>query len=192
MDCLSYGRCAVQHAPATKLPDGANPIAKTSYATPELDITKLWASFDPSKVMEQFSKLTGPTEMPVIDVKAVTDSQRKTFETMIAAQRQAFDGVQAFARRQAEIVRDGFQEANSAMEAIAKAGTPRDAAIKQVEFAQVAYKRFIDQGRELAEIAAKSNAEATDIITARVAEQLGELKAMTVNGVATKKADKAA
>lgn len=110
---------------------------------------------------------------------------------MIAAQRQAFDGVQAFARRQAEIVRDGFQEANSAMEAIAKAGTPRDAAIKQVEFAQVAYKRFIDQGRELAEIATKSNAEAADIITARVAEQLGELKAMTVNGVATKKADKA-
>lgn len=166
-------------------------MAKTSYATPELDITKLWASFDPSKVMEQFTKFTGPTEMPVLDVKAVTDSQRKTFETMIAAQRQAFDGVQAFARRQAEIVRDGFQEANSAMEAIAKAGTPRDAAIKQVEFAQVAYKRFIDQGRELAEIATKSNAEAADIITARVAEQLGELKAMTVNGVATKKADKA-
>ena len=51
-------------------------MAKTPYATPETDITKMWAAFDPSKVMEQFSKFTGPTEMPVIDVKAVTDSQR--------------------------------------------------------------------------------------------------------------------
>lgn len=162
-------------------------MAKTSYATPELDITKMWAAFDPAKVMEQFSKFTGPTELPSIDVKAVTDSQRKTFEALIAAQRQVFDGLQAFARRQAEIARDDFKEANTAIEAIVKAGTPRDAAIKQVEFAQVAYKRFTDHGRELAEIAQKSNAEAVELINARVAEQIDELKTLAVNGTATKK-----
>ncbi len=162
-------------------------MAKTPYATPETDITKMWAAFDPSKVMEQFSKFTGPTEMPVIDVKAVTDSQRKTFETLITAQRQVFDGLQAFARRQAEIARDGFKDANTAMESIVKASTPRDAAIKQVEFVQGAYKRFADQGRELAEIAAKSNAEAVEIINARVTEQMDEFKTLAANGSATKK-----
>lgn len=163
-------------------------MAKTSNTIPEMDITKLWAAFDPAKMMEQFTKMTDGTEMPKVDVDAITDSQRKTFAVYAAAQRQAFDGVQAIARRQAEMMRDGFTEAQSVFEAMTKAPTPRDAALKQVEFAKDACERFVGQSRELAEIAAKSQTEAADMIASRVTEQFEEFKKMADNGPAAKKA----
>lgn len=163
-------------------------MAKTSNAIPEMDFTKLWAAFDPAKVMEQFTKMTDGAQMPKVDVDAITDSQRKTFAVYTAAQRQAFDGVQAIVRRQTEIMRDGFSEAQSVFEAMTKAPTPHDAAVKQVEFAKDACERFVAQSRELAEIATKSQTEAAEMIAGRVNEQFDEIKKMAANGSAAKKA----
>ena len=165
-------------------------MAKTSHAIPEMDFTKMWAAFDPTKVMEQFTqftKMTETPEMPKFDVDAIADAQRKNFAACAAAQRQAFDGAQAIARRQAEMLRDGFSEAQAILEAMTKAPSPRDAAIKQVEFAKDACGKFMAQSRELAEIATKSQTEAADLLAARVNETFDEFKKLAANGTAAAK-----
>jgi phasin family protein len=41
------------------------------------------------------------------------------------------------------------------------------------------FEKAIANSQELAELAAKSNVEATEVITARISEGLGEIQAMT-------------
>lgn len=169
-------------------------MATKTSAVPEMDFTKMWTAFDPSKYMEQFSKMTETADMPKMDVEAIADYQRKNLAAMAAIQRQAFDGAQALASRQAEIVRDGLSEMQAAFEAVSKAPTPSDAALKQVDLAKDTYERLLSRSRELTEMAAKSNTETADLIAARFTEQFDEFKKFAANGtaVAKKATDKAA
>ncbi len=126
----------------------------------ELDMTKMMADF----------------RMPGVDVDGLMASQKKNLEALTTANRLVVEGMQAIARRQTEIFRQMMEESTSAMKGMMSGGSKEDAAAKQADMAKDAFQRAVTNMRELAEMIAKSNGEAFDIINRRVSESLDEIK----------------
>lgn len=135
-----------------------------------------FGDFDFTKMMDP-SKLMGDFKVPGVDVNAVVASQRRNLEALGEANKLALEGMQAVAKRQSEIFRQVMEEASQAMRDIMTAGSPEDKAGRQTELVKDAFTRAIANMRELAEMVAKSQGEAFDVINKRVSESLDEVKA---------------
>ncbi len=122
------------------------------------------------------SKLTEPFAVPGVDAKVLIESQRKNIETLTAANRAAYEGAQAIARRQAEILRDAASEAVKATRELSGASTPQDQFVKQTQLVKQGYEAAVANWRELAEMNAKSGATVVDLISKRVSEGLDEMQ----------------
>ena len=122
-----------------------------------------------------FTKFADQFKLPAVDTSAVLDAQRKNIEAISAANRVAFEGVQAVAQRQAEIFRKSFEDAASAVNELTTASKPEETFVKQAELIKTGYAQAVANGRELLEMSAKSNGEAVEVINKRVAESLDEL-----------------
>lgn len=138
-------------------------MAKQSSGNPFLE-------FDVTKVLGDF-------KVPGLDVDAILASQRKNIEAVTTANQLAIEGLQAVLRRQAEIVRASVEEAGSYVNQVVAAGTPEEKAAKQAELVKVAFEKALSNVKELAELVAKSNTEAADVLSKRVSESLDEVKA---------------
>ena len=132
---------------------------------------------DPSKVLADL-------KIPGVDVESLVSAQRRNIEALTQANHLAVEGVQAVARRQAEILRNGFEEASSLMRDMI-ASSPQDRVAKQTEAAKRAIEKSISNAREIAEMVAKVNSEAFDVINKRMTESLDEVR----NLVAKKSAE---
>ena len=140
------------------------------------DVSKLLKEFDPSKVVAEFSNALKQYKLPNVDLDSVVASQKKNVEALTSANRVAFEGLQAVARRQAEILQETMNEASKAVDALAKAGSPPEMAAKQAELTKNAFERALSNMRELAELVAKSNQDATNTVNSRIAASLDEIK----------------
>lgn len=138
-------------------------MAKQSTGNPFLD-------FDFSKMMSDF-------KVPGLDVEAIMASQRKNIEAVTAANQLAYEGLQAVLRREAEIMRTSVEEVSSFVNQVVAAGTPEEKAAKQAEAVKTAFEKSLANIRELAEMVAKSNSEAAEVLSKRVSESLDEVKA---------------
>ncbi|MEO5336372.1 MAG: phasin family protein [Magnetospirillum sp. WYHS-4] len=151
-------------------------MAKASNPFFGIDMTKFAAEFDPAKMTEEFTKMAGQYQVPGVDMNAVIDSQRKNLEAVTQANRVALEGMQAFAKRQAEILQQTLGETVAAVESLTGSGTPQEATAKQADLVKTAYEKALANMKELAELVAKSNAEAGETINKRIAESLDEIK----------------
>lgn len=144
------------------------------------DFSKLIKEFDPTKVVEQFSSALKQYKMPGIDVDALVASQKKNLEALTAANRVAFEGLQAVAKRQAEILQETMNESTKAVDQVTKAGSPAEIAAKQADLAKQAFERALGNMREMAEMVSKSNQEAANTINARISATFDEIKDMAL------------
>ena len=133
-------------------------------------------SFDFAKAFSDFSKTFGNYKMPEVDMDGLLASQRRNIEALTAANRVAFEGVQAIARRQAELLKQALDEATEASRHLIGAGTPEEKLATQAAIAKDAFDIAIANMREIAEMAAKSNTQALDLVNQRVSESLEEVK----------------
>ncbi|AWK87095.1 phasin family protein [Azospirillum thermophilum] len=127
------------------------------------------------------TKIIGDFKMPGVDVEALIASQRRNIEAVTAANQLAFEGLQAAARRQAEILRSSLEEASGYVNQVVAAGTPEEKAARQTELVKAAFEKAIANAREVSELLAKSNTEAAEILSKRVSESLDELKSAIAN-----------
>ena len=125
--------------------------------------------FDPRKMMDQF-------QMPGLDNKGLMDAHRKNIEALTEANRVAFEGAQAMARRQTEIVREAMDEAAKAMQQVQHAGSNEERVAKQADLAKNAFETALKHARELAEMSAKSQNEALELLNKRVADSFDEMR----------------
>ncbi len=135
-----------------------------------------FGEFDFSKMFE-LPKQMGDFKFAPVDVEGVVATQRKNVEALAQANQLAVESMQAIARRQSEIFRAMMEEASSAMREVMAAGSPEEKAAKQTEIVKDAFQRAVLNMRELAELVAKSQTEAMDVVQKRVADSLDELKA---------------
>lgn len=133
-------------------------------------------SFDPADMFSSFTMPTMPT-MPNFDVDALVASQRRNVEALTEANKLASDGAQAFATRQAEILKGTVDAYADAFRGLMTLNDPQ-AAAKQAEFAKASFETSNANIRELTEIAAKAQAKSLDVINKRVVESLGEFQAI--------------
>jgi len=140
------------------------------------DVSKLLKDFDPTKLVSEFSNMLKQYKLPGVDVDSIVASQKKNLEALTSANRVAIEGLQAVVKRQAEILQETMNEASKAVDQLSKAGSPPEVAAKQAELAKDAFERALGNMRELAEMVAKANQEATNTINARISASLDEMK----------------
>jgi phasin family protein len=120
---------------------------------------------DLTKMLEQF-------KVPGVDMSAIVESRRKDIEAIVEANTTAYESMQAVARKQQEMLARAMQD----IQAAASSGISDPA--KQAEVARDAYLKAIDDMKDLAEIARKSQADAMASITQRANEHMEEIKKM--------------
>ena len=139
------------------------------------------AFMDVSKFAKQFevpdlSKMTEQFAVPGVDAAAIMESQKRNLEAIVQANRLSFEGTQALMHRQGEIIRQAVEEASRAVQSFSTAGTADEVMSKQAELVKESFERTLSNVRELAEMGAKSNQEAVEVLNHRVSESLEELK----------------
>jgi phasin family protein len=124
-----------------------------------------------------FEKMMSDFKMPGVDVEAMHDSQRRNLEALTTLNQRTAEGVQAVAKRQAEIMQTLMGEASNAARELADM-SPEERASKQAELTRLAFERAVANMRELSEMVSKSQNEAIETINSRVSESLKEIQAM--------------
>ena len=128
------------------------------------DISKQW--------LDDIKKLTEKFQLPGVDVAALVDWQRKDLETLVEANRQAYEGVRALIERRNEIL----QETLAQWQAAVKDATSSEAIAKQAEAGKQGVQQVIANIRELAEMEAQSRNNAWKVVQDRMQENLANLQ----------------
>jgi phasin family protein len=121
-----------------------------------------FANFDMTKM---FSDL----KMPGLDTAALAQAQQKNIEALTAANKRAYEGYQALAKRQMEIFQEAIADATTTL----KGNT---GAMPDPNTAKAAVEKTVANLRELAEMLSKTNSEAFELINQRMNENLEEFK----------------
>jgi phasin family protein len=122
--------------------------------------------------LDDIKKLTEKFQLPGVDVAALVDWQRKDLETLVEANRQAYEGVRALIERRNEIL----QETLAQWQAAVKDVTSSEAIAKQAEAGKQGVQQVIANIRELAEMEAQSRNNAWKVVQDRMQENLANLQ----------------
>ena len=151
-------------------------MTEQSKSSNPLDFSKIIGEFDPTKMMDQFSKALGEYQLPGVDVNTILESQRKNMEALTSANKQVLESIQAVVTRQSEILRETMEEASTAIKELSAAGSPQEAASKQAELIKQAVQKAVSHMRELAEMSTKSNTEAFRTVNTRLTETIHDIR----------------
>ena len=135
-------------------------MAKNGAAFPEWDVTKVW----------------GEMKVPGIDVEAWMAIQQKNLEVITEANKVVYEGVQAVAQRQAELVRDAMEQASKVAQDFTAVKTPEEGIAKQAELSKDAIQAGLANAREIGTMWSKSTNKAVDMVSTRMTKSLDEVK----------------
>jgi phasin family protein len=146
------------------------------------------AAKQPEQIFDfDISKYLGDFKVPGVDVETIVTNQRKNIEAVTQANKLAYDGLQNVVKRQIEILRQTMDEVAQVTKDISEPGTAQDKAAKQADFAKDAFERALSNARELAEMIAKANSDAFDLLNKRFTQSLDEARDVFLKGAAGKK-----
>ena len=129
-------------------------------------------------------------QFPAFDYESFASAVRQNIETIQEANQAIAEGIQAVAKRQAEILQANTDNAFLLFKEIASSSDPKESAQKQAEFAKSSFEKASSDASELIEIASSSNKKAAELISAQVENNLKELNKSAKGGA--KKAEKKA
>jgi len=130
---------------------------------PDMDVGKMFAGMN----------------FPGFDVQSLMATQRKNMEAFAHVNQLAVASIQAFAKRQVEITTEAFEQASTAVRELTQPGAPEEKLAKNAELAKHAFEKSLAATRELADLVAKANADAFEVLNKRVTESFGELSTYT-------------
>jgi phasin family protein len=105
---------------------------------------------------------------------AIVESGRKDLQALVEANEKSYQGLQAVVQRQTEMLKASIVEWQGAMKGMSPA-EPRENLAKLDAMGKAAFKQALDDIRELSELAAKSQAEAFDIVSQRIRSNVDEV-----------------
>ncbi len=134
---------------------------------------------DPKTSDFDFTQILAEMKFPVApDMEAFGNALRRNMETFTAANRIAWEGAQAVARRHMEIMQQSMTEMSEAVRTLAGFEAPQAKAARQAELLKQAYERAVGNLKELRDLIQRSNEEALTLLNHRFAEAMDEVKAM--------------
>ena len=110
--------------------------------------------------------------MPGVDTKALLESHDRNIEALTRATEVATEGAAAVYRRQQEIMQAAGEQV-SAMVRDIKLGSEQ-----QAEVAKKVFEQALANARELAEMSAKANQDAYEVMKKRLQMSIEEMKAV--------------
>jgi phasin family protein len=122
------------------------------------------------------TKAFGDFRLPGIDADAIAAAQRKNFEALTQANQFAVEGLQAVAKRQAEIAQQTIEEASALLRDWTQPGAPEERLANTVEAAKQAFEKGVTNVRELNELTTKASADVFGVFARRVSEGLDEVR----------------
>jgi len=122
------------------------------------------------------SKIMGEYQIPGVDWSELMASQQKNLQALAKANQLLVEGAQAVVRREVEILQKALAELAAASKDMMQQGDPQAQAAKRLELAQASFQAAIQNMRELAEVAGRSNREAMEVINQRALESFEEVK----------------
>jgi phasin family protein len=123
---------------------------------------------DLTKMLEQF-------KVPGVDMSSLVDARRKDIEALVEANKAVYEGMQALALRQADMLKQAVQGIQDAAKSATSAvGDP----VKQAELARNAMLKALSDTKDLAEIVRSSQADAMARITERSTQNMQDMKKM--------------
>jgi phasin family protein len=131
---------------------------------------------DFNRWVSDFSKSFTNGKAPTVDLEGLFASQRKNFEAFTSANQLAFDGVKAVAQRQAELAREAVEEFSKLAKDLTVPASAEEKLAKQAEVAKAAFEQALATVREMSETLQKSNTQAIDVLSKRVADSFDEVK----------------
>lgn len=140
-------------------------------------------SFDVEKMTEffkqnDFTKQLSMLKLPGMDTEALMAAQQKNMDALVEANKAAAAGYQDLFKKQMSIFEETMSEAQAQLKAFDATKIDPDKAKAQAEVAKAAFEKALANMQALAEAAQKANAEAYQIVSARIKESLTELRDM--------------
>lgn len=138
-------------------------------------------AFDPEKISEffkqnDFTKQFSNFKLPQVDTDAIVSAQKKNMEALVEANKAAAAGYQDLFKKQVSIFEETMAEAQKHLKSFDTAKLDAETAKAQAELAKVAFEKALSNMQALAESAQKANANAYEIVSARIQESLAELR----------------
>lgn len=138
-------------------------------------------SFDVEKMTDffkqnDFTKHLSQLRMPGIDPDALMSAQKKNMDALVEANKAAAAGYQDLFRRQLSIFEETMAEAQGHLKSFDATKIDPEKAKAQAELAKAAFEKALANMQALAESAQKANAEAYEIVSARIKESLSEIR----------------
>jgi len=127
-----------------------------------------------------------------IDTAGIVEARRKDIEAILAANRIVYQGAQALAQKQLEILRTTMNAAKSALAEGSLGGTPVEIANRQRELMSKAFQMSLVHMRELADIVHDAQAEAFAVVKGQVEDDIRDLVARVKGRGQTAGAEKSA
>ncbi|MFQ5623953.1 MAG: TIGR01841 family phasin [Paracoccaceae bacterium] len=139
--------------------------------------------FDPAKIEEffktgDFTKTFFGAQMPKFDTEALLAAQKKNMDALVAANKAAAAGYQDLFERQVALFEETMTETQKQIASLAADDLTPESASARGEIAKAAFEKALANMRELAELAQKANSEAYRVVSARIKDQVEELKEM--------------
>jgi phasin family protein len=130
-----------------------------------------------SNVLADMTKMLEQFKLPGVDTKEIVQARRKDIDALVQANQAIYEGMQALANKQGELLKQAMEDVQSAVKG-AGSGVGVGDPDKQGELARKACEKVLGDMKDLAEIARKSQADAMAKITQRGTEHLEEVKKM--------------
>jgi phasin family protein len=126
--------------------------------------------------MTDFSKIMADYKIPGVDWQEIMAAQQKNLQALAKANQVLVEGAQAVMRREVEILQKAMAELADASKDLMQQGDPQAQASKRLELAKTSFEAAIQNMRELAEVAGRSNREALEVINQRALEGFEEIR----------------
>jgi phasin family protein len=139
--------------------------------------TKNQPAMDMSNAFGDLTKMLEQFKLPGVDTKEIVEARRKDIDALVQANKAIYEGMQALANKQGELLQTAMADIQAAVKGAAGATGVGDPG-KQGELARKAYEKVLGDMKGLAEIARESQADAMAKITQRGTEHLDEVKKM--------------
>ena len=102
------------------------------------------------------------------------DSGRKDLQAVMQANEKSYKGLQTVVQRQTELIKSAITEWQSAAKAM-PGKDPKESLAKLDELGRASFQRAIDDIKELADLAAKSQKDAFEVVRQRVQDNVDEV-----------------
>ena len=114
-------------------------------------------------------------KLPGVNVNEIIQGRKKDIEAVTEANRLAYEGMKALGMRQAEMLKEAIAEWQMVAAGMS-AMSATDMTTKRTDLARQVFGKALTNMRELAEMAAKSQSQAGEVVTRRFQDNLAEMK----------------